>query len=123
MGEAQGQGALVREQQGAPAFLVKPADGVEPLALGELIGQQVQHRRTPLGVAAAAQHPGRFVEQDQQRCAGGRDRLAVQADLVPQGIGPLAQLGHLAIDPDPAVPQPGLHLAPGAQARRRQHLL
>ena len=104
MGEAQGQVALVREQQGTPAFLVEPANGVEPLALAKFAWQQVQHGCTPLGVAAAAHHPGRFVEQDQQRFAGGCDRLAVQADLVPLGIGLLPQLGHQAIDPDPAIP-------------------
>ena len=96
MGELQGEFTLVGEQQGPPAFGIQPPDGME--AAAQLPRQQIEHDRPSLGVLAAADHPTRFVQQQQAWWIVGRQGGAVDGDAVKPGLSTVAQLGNAVID-------------------------
>jgi hypothetical protein len=54
MGEAQGEGAIVAQQQGAPAVAIKAPHRMESGASGQLGGEKVEHGGAAPGIVAGA---------------------------------------------------------------------
>lgn len=111
MGEPEGERAVVGEEQGTPAPGVEAADGMEAGASGQLWRQQIEHRRSPIGVMATADDAGGLVQEHGDRFRPGQQRPAIHLDLIATWQGTIAEAGDAAVAAHPALAQQRLGLA------------
>ena len=123
MGEAQREGTVVGQQQRAPAVGIQPTHRVQAAALTQTGGKQIEHGGTALRVVTGADHPHRFVQQDQQRRRPGREGAAIDRDPIDPDIGPVPQPGGGAVHAHSALAQQVFGPAAGAEAGSRDQLL
>ncbi len=123
MGQAQGEVAVVAEEQGAPAFRIQPSHRVQTLALAPGRWQQVEHRGATARVAAGAEHARGFVEQEGEPWWRRRQGPSLHEDLITAEIGTSAQGGHLTVHAHPSLAQERFRVAAGAQTCRGDELL
>lgn len=66
VGEAEGEIAIIGQQEGTGGVVVQATDGVEAVAVAQVGGQIVQHRGATLGIGAGGDNSQRLMEQDVQ---------------------------------------------------------
>ena len=117
--EDAGEAAVVGEKQEPFRVDVEPPHGDDARQFG---GQRVEDRGPSLGVAGRRDQPAGLVEEEEPRALAGGERLAVHAHIVRVGdvIGGARQ--RLAVHGHAPRLDPGLRLAPRAQARPRHDL-
>lgn len=123
VGEAEGQVAVVAEEEGAPTVRIQPPHRMQAGPLAPKVGEQVEHGGAALGVVAGAEHPRRFVEEKGQGSRSRGEGLAGNGNLVALRVCLFAQLGHAAIDPHLTFPEKGFGLAAGAESGARDQFL
>jgi hypothetical protein len=91
MGQAQGQSAVIGQQQGPAAGHIEPTYRMEAVAVAQLGRQQLQHGGESIGSGATADHPGGLVQQQHQRWRGQGQGLPIHNQLITGRIGTVAQ--------------------------------
>jgi len=66
VGEAEGEVAIIGEQEGTGGVVVQATDGVEAVAVAQIGGQVVQHCGATLGIGTGGDNSQRLMEQDVQ---------------------------------------------------------
>jgi hypothetical protein len=82
-------------------------------AASERLGYEIENRLAPLGITAAADDPGGFVEQDQSWARGLRQGTAIHLDAVDAWIGLVAKSRFDLIHLDAALAQKVFSVSPG----------
>ena len=123
VGERQGEGAVIAEQQGSAAVGVKAPHGMQPRAVGQLRWQEIQHRAPAAGVVAGAVHPAGFVQQQGEQPLPLRQWAAIHKDLILGRISLVTRLSGLAIELHPSLAHQLFCPPPGAQPRLGQKFL
>jgi hypothetical protein len=96
---------------------------METLPPPQLWRQQLHHCRSTLGIVAGGKHPDRLVEQQGERVGPGRQRAAVDADLILGRICSLPEGRGAAVQTHPTLPQQLFGPAAGADPGGGDQLL
>ncbi len=119
MGETEGQGAVVGEQQQPFGVGVEATDREDP-GIG---GNQVDDNGSSLGVRGGGDDAERLVEQVVDQAGAHRGGDPVDGHLVGVGIDPAAEDRHLAVHAHPARTDEVIAFPTAPEARSGQDLL
>ena len=90
---------------------------------GQVLGQQVHHGGSALGIAGGGDVADRLVEGEIDHSARALERLAVELDLVEVGLDRQTDFGHFTVDAHAARADQGLTVAARAHPGGSHHFL